>query len=148
MKKLLVFCLMFLAFPAISYASDIEVTSLETTINVGRNRVASITEKYELYFIENTKTFNRSIDTSLKIVRPESSASIIKPELLDVTTKNDFTIKNSDKIKEILVNVKGKKDTTDKLSLKYKYDLGKDNSSSYDEFYYNIVSNYLMYHLK
>ena len=142
MKKLFIFCLLFLTLPVVGHASDIEVTSLETTINVGRNRVATVSEKYELYFIENTKIFNRAIDTSLKIVRPESSSSIIKPELLDVNTNNDFTINNSDKTKEILLNVKGKKDTTDNLSLKYKYDLGKDEPSSYDEFYYNIVSNF------
>lgn len=142
MKKLLYLCLLFLAFPTVIKASDIEVTSLESSINVARNRVATVSENYELYFIDNTKTFNRTIDTSLKIVRPKDASVIIKPELSNVKTKNSYSLQNGDKIKKVSVDIKGKRDTTDTLSLSYKYDLGKDNASKYDEFYYNIVSNF------
>lgn len=142
MKKLLYFCLLFFTFPIVGLASDIEVTKLESSIEVKRNRVAEVSEKYELYFIENTREFDRTIDTSLKIMRPNHSSTIIKPDLLDVKSDNDYAVQNRDKNKTIRVDIKGKKDTVSNLNISYNYDLGKDTAASFDEFYYNIVSNF------
>lgn len=143
MKKImLTFCLLFFMMPTIGHASNIEVTSLESSIDVKLNRVATITENYELYFSDNIKEFTRTIDTSLKILRPKSNGIIIKPDLTKVSTVGEFSLKSGNKTKSILIGVKGKRDTTDNLVLSYDYDLGKDTSPGYDEFYYNIISNF------
>ena len=140
--KLMCICLMFLVLPTPIYAFDIEVTELVSSINVAKNRVATIQEQYEIYFVENTKEFSRILDTSLKIERPNDSSSIIKPSIMNINASSDFSVNNKDKTKIISVKTKGTKDTTKSLNLSYQYDLGKDESSKYDEFYYNIVSNF------
>lgn len=140
--KLIYFCLLFLIMPIIGNASDIEITSFESSINLNKNRIANITENYKLYFINNTNEFERSLNTSLEIVRKNDSNSILKPLISKIDTPNKFEIKNINKLKNIIIESNGKKDTTNDLMLEYSYDLGKDESRKYDEFYYNIVSNF------
>lgn len=140
--KLIFFCLMFLAFPVISKANNIEITGLESFIKIDKNRVASVTENYDIYFIDNTKEIKRTIDTSLEIKRKKDSKTVIKPTVSKLVSNGNFNIENTDKTTTIVVNKKGKKDTLDTLEIHYQYDLGKDTASSYDEFYYNIISNF------
>ena len=140
--KLVYICLIFLLCPLTVLASNIEITSFESSIKVARNRVASVSERYEVYFIENTKEFLRTLDNSLKVQRPDKSSAIIKPSISKIKLANEHIISERNKKKIINIKLKGNKDTTNKLSLSYKYDLGKDEVRRYDEFYYNIISNF------
>ena len=140
--KILYFCLLFLVMPIISSASDIEVTSFESSMTLNKNRTININENYELYFINNTKSFNRTLDTSLELIRKNDSKSILKPEITNIKSNNSSEIKDVDRKKTITLNIKGTKDTVGETDLSYTFDLGKDDSRKYDEFYYNVVSNF------
>ncbi len=139
--KVLYFCLLFLFVPII-HASDIEITSFESSITLNKNRTANITENYELYFINNTKVFNRTLDATLELIRKKDSKSIIKPEITNIKSDNTYKIQTDDKQKIVSIETKGIKDTMSNANLSYTYDLGKENSRKYDEFYYNIISNF------
>lgn len=144
MKKYLrftVFILLFLCLPVVAKA-NIEITSFESSIKLNKNNTADINESYNLYYIDNTKTFVRGLDTAIEIIRPKDSKSIIKPKVDSINTSNEYEISNSDKQKKINITKKGIQDTTGELNLSYKYDFGRDISKKYDEFYYNIISNF------
>ena len=140
--KILYFCLLFLVMPIIGSASDIEITSFESSIKLNKNRTANIREDYELYFINNAKSFDRTLDTTLELIRKKESKSVLKTLVTDIKSDSSYEIKDIEKEKTISLNIKGTKDTIGEANLSYTYDLGKENSRKYDEFYYNIISNF------
>ena len=141
-RKILFSVLLFLILPMFVNADDIEITSLQTSIQIEKDKTAAMTENYELYFINDVEEFDRLLDTSINVIRKNNSGTIIKPNILNISTEEQHNIYDVDKRKKIAIKVSGQKDTSASLSLKYEYDFGKDNSRSYDEFYYNLISNF------
>lgn len=140
--KVLFLSLVFLGLPIIVNAENIEVTSLETSIKLNKNNTAVMKETYELYFINNSKTFDRTLDSSISTIHDEKTIAIVKPKISGISMDEKYTVSDSDKKKLLNIKLSGKKDTSSTLKLKYKYDFGKDEIKDYDEFYYNIVSNF------
>jgi len=140
--KLLYFCFILLIMPVISKASDIEITSLESSIILNENRTADIDETYDLYFINDTKIFNRTLDRILEVKNLNNNKLVLNSKITKIKSKNDLKIIDLDKLTTISLELKGNKDTIDNINLSYNYDLGIDESRKYDEFYYNVISNF------
>lgn len=140
--KILFLSLVFFALPVIVNAENIEVTSLETSIKLNKDNTAVMKETYELYFINNSKNFERTLDTTISTIYDEKSVTITKPKISNIIIDENYNTSDSDKKKLLNIKLSGKKDTSSSLKLKYKYNFGKDEIRGYDEFYYNIISNF------
>lgn len=140
-KKILYFCMLFFFVPLIINAQDIELVGYEATINVSKNRTASIEEKMNLYIINRTDIFKKTFDKGINIYRSDNS-KLYNDIIIDNITSNSLkSIDSNSKSKIVNLNVTAKKDTIQEINLKYNYNLGKDKAKEYDEFYYNIISN-------
>lgn len=142
-KKLFYFSLLFLVIPIIGSASEIEIVGYNTSIKVGKDRIANVKEEYGIYFINNMSSFNRIIDTSLSIIRPNGQVAINTVKVGNITTSgSSFNEKATDKTTIVSTSINGIKDEISTVNLNYSYNLGKDLYNKSDEFYYNIASNF------
>lgn len=141
MKKILYFCALFLLFPIISSAASTEIVGLESTIDVKKNRTANVEEKINLYIIDKTDEFEKNIDKKYFAYRKDGSKIYIDSKLKNISSKKLLKTNSSNNKETIKLKLDGKKDTIETINLKYSYNLGKDKSKDYDEFYYNIVNS-------
>jgi len=141
-KKILFFGLLFLVIPAITKADGIEIVNYETTININQKRIASISEKYSIYFAKNKKEIVRGLDKKLDLIRPDKSSIVVNSKISNLTSKNKLELIEESNVSNVKIKVEGQKDSIKEVNFKYDYNLGKDESRKYDEFYYNIVSNF------
>ena len=141
-KKILCFCTLFLLLPLNINAADTEVVGLESIVNVSKNRIAKIEENINIYIINETNEFERNLDKDLYIYRKDNSKILYDIKIDKIVSKDLNKIESTSKKEKVIFNINEKKDKIQNISLNYNYNLGKDKSNKYDEFYYNIVSNF------
>lgn len=141
-KYLLYIFLFVLIFPMGIKAENTEYTLFNSDIIVNKDRTLNVTENYKVYFIKNTKKITRKLNGTLTATRPDRSSFSIDSIVSDITSKSSkIKIGKKDKMTNIDLSVAGYEDEIGEYNLSYKYNLGKDLSSKYDELYYDIVSN-------
>lgn len=140
-KKLLYGCILFLLFPFISYAATTEIVGVEAIINVEKNRTAKVEEKMDLYIIDKTNEFDRTIDKKYFIYRKDNSKIYIDSKINNIVSNDLISVDSSNKQEVAKIKLDGNKDTIETINLNYNYNLGKDKASNYDEFYYSFVNN-------
>ena len=140
-KKILYFCALFLMLPLITEAQNTEVVGFQSTVNVSKNRVSNVEETINVYLIDKTDKFERILDKDLYIYRKDESKIFNETIISDIKSDKLIKSESTPKKENITLNIEGKKDTIQDLDLKYNYNLGRDKSRQYDEFYYNVVSN-------
>ncbi len=140
MKKLLYFCALLLLFPINLFAASTEIIGIESLIDIKKNRTANVEENINLYIIEKTDEFEKIINKKYFAYRKDGSKTYIDSKLENISSEKLVKTKSSSNSETIKLGLTGKKDTIETIKLKYNYNLGKDKSNSYDEFYYNIVN--------
>lgn len=144
MKKLIYFISIFLTiciFPVSIKAEDTEYTLFNSDITINKDRTIDVKEEYNIYFISDTKTINRILDSNIEEIRPNNSSLLINSVIDNIKSDKKIKINKKSSITNVSMNVNRKQDEIGEYSLKYKVNLGKDTSPNYDEFYYDIVSN-------
>lgn len=145
LKKISFFGLLFLFLPFITNskvkAEGMEIINYQTTINVNQKRVAKVEENFSIYFSKDKNEIIRTLDKKAKFNRPDKSSVIINSKIADINSSNKIETLNKEN-SNIKIDVEGKRDSIEDIDLKYTYNLGKDESRKYDEFYYNIISNF------
>lgn len=140
-KKILYFFALFLIVPLTSKAASTEIVGIESIINVSKNRVANVDEKIDLYIIDETDEFKKYIDKKAFYYRKDGSKIHIESKITNIDSKNLKNISKNNNQEIVHLKLDGEKDTIETINLKYDYNLGRDISKKYDEFYYNIVNN-------
>lgn len=138
--KLLIF-LFAIIFPISIHAADVEYTLFDSNLTVNKDRTVDIVENYNLYYINDTDKITRILNPNILEIRPDQSNLLIPSKISNINSDNDIKIEEKDKLKRIIIPVEGYQDEVGELSLSYQFNLGKDNSNKYDEFYYDIASN-------
>ena len=71
MKKYIVLFVTFLIFvPQCVNALSYEMITYDTNIKINENRVANIIEEYNVYFVEDLSSFQRTLNQKLTTIRP------------------------------------------------------------------------------
>ena len=68
MKKLIYFISIFLTiciFPVSIKAEDTEYTLFNSDITINKDRTIDVKEEYNIYFVSDTKTINRILDSNI-----------------------------------------------------------------------------------
>ena len=130
-----------LIFPMSVQAADVEYTLFDSTIQVNQDRTLDVSENYHLYFIENTKSISRTLNSNLVEIRPDQSNVLIQSKIDQIHSKSSFHVTNKNQESIIQIDVDGSQDETGLYDASYHFNLGKDTNSNYDELYYDIVSN-------
>ena len=135
-KQFLCAILVILVTPLTVSAADYEVITYNFNADVSESRTAYINESYNIYFMKQIDSIERRLSNRLTIIRPDSSTILnyIKINKLDVLSGN-FDYKDN----VITLYNDADKETVNSFEIEYKYNMGKDLSSKYDELYFNIV---------
>ena len=135
-KQFLCAILVILVTPLTVSAADYEIITYNFNADVSESRTAYINESYNIYFMKQIDSIERRLSNRLTIIRPDSSTILnyIKINKLDVLSGN-FDYKDN----VITLYNDADKETVNSFEIEYKYNMGKDLSSKYDELYFNIV---------
>ena len=120
------------------YISDYNIK-----INVNEDNSYDITENITADFLENRHGIIRQIPLKNTITRNDGTKEVNHPKITEISVNDSYKkyhendnlvlkIGDSDKI------VTGTKD----YLISYKYSIGKDKNTDFDELYFNIVGNY------
>lgn len=142
-KKGIFFIVVYLIFPTISLAADVEYVTFTSEINVNKNKILNVKETYDIYFVSDVSYIDRTLDKTLKVLRKDKS-SIKQIVKIDNISGDGIKVEEKDKTKKILIDTNSKESLVDEIKtydLSYDYNLGNDTGRNYDELYYNIVSN-------
>lgn len=139
-KKLLYVFTLFLLFPFVGNAATIEVVGVESIINVEKNRTATVEENIDLYIIDKNSEFSKTFDKKYFAYRKDDSKVYIDSKIDNITSNSLIDVISSNKQETMKFKLDGEKDTIETINLKYNYNLGKDKTKNYDEFYYTIVN--------
>lgn len=139
-KKLLYIFTLFLLFPFVGNAATIEVVGVESIINVEKNRTATVEENIDLYIIDKTSDFSKIFDKKYFAYRKDDSKVYIDSKIDNITSNSLIDVISSNKQETMKFKLDGEKDTIETINLKYNYNLEKDKTKNYDEFYYTIVN--------
>lgn len=141
MKKFFLLIMLSIIFPVSIEAADVEYTLFDSVITVNQNRTLDVEEKYRLYFIEDTETISRKLNSRLVEIRPNQSNLMIESKISRINSDFSFQVENKNQLTTIQIKTDGKQDDIDEYNASYQFNLGKDSSKNYDELYYDIVSN-------
>ncbi len=140
-KKILYVCTLFLLAPIIGNAASTEIVGIESIINVEKNRTATVEEKIDLYIIDKVNEFEKILDKKNFVYRKDGTKAYLDSKLENISSKKLISTNSTNKQEFVKLKLDGEKDTIETINLKYKYNLGKDTSKKYDEFYYEILNN-------
>lgn len=143
MKKIFMFfCLTFIFFfiPIDAYAEDYIITKYDMDIIVNENNTMDITENIDTYFYVYKHGIYRKIPLKNKIERLDGSMYSNRAIISDISVSDPYTASTEGQNKVIKIGdpnstIIGEKSYT----IKYNYNIGKDSSKKYDEFYFNII---------
>lgn len=121
---------------------DYVIDSYDIDIVVNENNTFDITENITAYFNVNKHGIYRTIPLKNTITRLDGSTSKNRAKVTNVYVDNEFTTSRANGNYKIKI---GSADKTligeQKYTISYNYNIGKDTSKDYDEFYYNIIGN-------
>ncbi len=126
-----------------SYSSyEYLLDSYDINIIVNEDNTFDITEYIGAYFNVSKHGIFRSIPLQNKVERLDGTTSVNRVKITDITVDAPFTSSYSDgnrvlKIGDEYLTLTGAKYYT----IRYSYDIGKDKSKDYDEFYFNLIGD-------
>ena len=142
MKKILftIFTFIFLLIPINSYAEEYVISGYKMDIVVNENNTMDITEEIDAYFHVYKHGIYRNIPLKNRIERLDGSVYSNRAIISDIYVSEpaDISTSNGNKIIKIgdpNYTLIGEK----KYIISYNYNIGKDPSKDYDEFYFNII---------
>lgn len=121
---------------------DYVIDSYDIDIVVNENNTFDITENITAYFNVSKHGIYRTIPLKNTITRLDGSTSKNRAKVTNVDVDHEFTTSRVNGNYKIKI---GSQDITligeQKYTISYNYNIGKDTSKDYDEFYYNIIGN-------
>lgn len=117
-----------------------EITNYSIHIDVNEDNSMDITQKISVNFNEPRHGIFLKLPIRNKITRLDGTKSRNHAKISNVSADNSFTTSTDNGYYIIKL---GSADTTvtgpQEYTIKYRYDIGRDPSRDYDEFYYNLV---------
>ena len=146
MKKILFsifsFVIVLLLAPINTYAEEYIITKYNMDIVVNENNTMDITEEIDAYFNIYKHGIFRKIPLSNTVRRLDGSVHTNRAFISDISVSEQNEIYNEGSYKVIKI---GDPDYTligeKSYVISYNYNLGKDPSKDYDEFYFNIIGD-------
>lgn len=116
------------------------LTKYKIDIKVNKNNTFNITEYITAYFNVDKHGIFRKIPLRNEVVRLDGTKSNNRAKISDIKVNEQFTTYNESGDKVIKIGdsnftLTGSKD----YIINYLYNIGKDTSKEYDEFYFNII---------
>lgn len=137
----IVFDMFFLSLVDV-YAYDYIIDDYDVNIVVNENNTLKINEKIDVDFKVSRHGIFRKIPLKNKVQRLDGTVSNNRVKVSDISVSDKYflsknngyqVIKIGDNNKELI----GKKD----YNISYLYNLGRDKSKDYDEFYFNLIGS-------
>lgn len=124
----------------ISSNSEYHIDKYNIVINVNENNIFDITETIDTQFNILKHGIFRKIPIKNSITRLDGTKYTNRAQIFDVSVNKKYSTSYEGsnyviKIGDPNVTVSGKQSYT----IKYKYNIGKDNSKNYDELYFNLI---------
>ncbi|HHW69696.1 MAG TPA: DUF2207 domain-containing protein [Tenericutes bacterium] len=121
---------------------DYYIDQYDIEITVNEDNSFDIIETLKVYFNVEKHGIYRKIPLKNNIIREDQSKGFNRAKITDVDVNNKYVINKSDSFYEIKIGdknkyIKGKVDYV----ISYKYNIGKDDTSKFDEFYFNIIGD-------
>lgn len=111
----------------------------DVKINVGEDNTYTITEKIQCHFSSSSHGIYRKIPIVNKVKRLDGTTSKNKAYISDVYCNKQYSESVDGNYYVLKIgDPNSYADTDTEYVISYKYDLGKDDNSDYDEFYYNL----------
>lgn len=142
MKKYLIFIMGLLCFlPNIVSAAPYEMITYDIDVKVNENRIATIEEEYNIYFIQKVDTFNKVFNNKLTTIRPDgskrtTSAIVSNIVVMKENSKLNYKLENN----IIHIDDISQKDTVKKYKISYQYDYGTDTGVGFDELFIELIN--------
>lgn len=142
MKKYIVLFVTFLIFvPQCVNALSYEMITYDTNIKINENRVANIIEEYNVYFVEDLSSFQRTLNQKLTTIRPNGTKRVTNSSIYDIQVfLNDEIVPFSFDNNVITIKQQHQKDTVEKYTISYSYDYGKDTGVGFDEIFIELIN--------
>lgn len=143
MKKYLLLIICFFMFSFIDNVSAISYEMITYNINVkiNENRIADITEEYNIYFIDDLTSFERVLNNKLTTIRPNGTKRVTTSSISDIKVLlNGNPVSHELKNNIIKISNQHKRDTVEKYTVSYKYDYGKDTGVGLDEIFIELIN--------
>lgn len=119
---------------------DYEINSYSVNVIVNEDNSMDITEILGVNFNEPKHGIYRKLPMKNQVERLDGSTSRNSARISDVIVDNEFTTSTEDGYYVIKI---GSADTTvtgfQEYTIQYHYDIGRDPSKNFDEFYYNLI---------
>ena len=127
------------SYNKLSSSSDFNILTYDIKMKVNLDNTFDITEDLVTYFYSNKHGIKRNIPVK-NTVLSTSGETTNRAKISNIVVSDQFTTESENgelilKIGSASSYVRGRKAYT----IKYRYDLGKDRFSGFDELYYNIV---------
>ncbi|MDD2435680.1 MAG: DUF2207 domain-containing protein [Bacilli bacterium] len=118
------------------------INSYDIDITVNENNSFNIKERIGAYFNIEKHGIFRKIPLRNEIVRLDGTSNRNRATVKNITVDEQYTISNESGYRVIKIGnpnqtLTGSKD----YAISYLYNIGKDKSKDYDEFYFNIIGN-------
>ncbi len=131
----------------ISYSDEIKyydyvIDNYDIKIVVNEDNTYMITERIDAYFNVEKHGIYRKIPLSNKVVRLDGTTSHNRAKVSNISVNEDYSVSTENGYKVIKIG-----DANHTLSgpksymIDYLYNLGKDPSENYDEFYFDLIGN-------
>lgn len=133
-KKILLFIILIAVSASVFAAEAFYIKNYNIEIDIAENRVYTISEDLDMYYTEARRGFYR--DIPYRYGRIKSNIKVLSSsERYSTEREGDYySLKFGDED----ITIRGDKN----YKFSYSYDLGRDQYSDYDEFYYNIIGNW------
>lgn len=143
MKKYVIAIIIFLMclLPNNVFAESYEMITYDIKIKVNENRIADIIEEYNVYFMNDTTSFERVINTKLTTIRPNGTKRTTTSTITNVNVLlNGNNIEHKLNKNKIIIPSNSKRDMVGKYTISYSYDYGKDTGVGIDEIFIELIN--------
>lgn len=140
MKKAIFVLICLFVFPFTVNASDYEITNYDVKIKVNENNTFNIKEVITANFNVPKHGIKRSLPMRNEINREDGTKETNYAKISNIDVDATFEVYNENNQKIIQIGDADKTVTgTHTYTISYDYALGKDHTTAYDEFYYNLI---------